>query len=66
MLKNRSSQIQKERSKEDARKRKVAIAKLDSLCRPDNEKSEDVFDVCYKSGKRAVVSGGLPSLGKGK
>jgi len=33
---------------------------------PEREKSNDIMDVYYKSGARAVVSGGLPSLGKRK
>ena len=46
--------------------RKAAVRDLNSKLKPDTHMSNDIMDVYFKSGVRAVSSGGLPSLGKNK
>ncbi|MEZ8106890.1 hypothetical protein [Vibrio cortegadensis] len=55
----------KERArKEKERARKKAVKEMNAKLKPDVEKTGDIMDVYFKSGERAVTSGGLPSLGK--
>ncbi|MUK51443.1 hypothetical protein [Aliivibrio fischeri] len=50
--------------KEKARKK--AVREMHAKLKPDIERTNDLMDVYFKSGERAVSSGGLPSLGKRK
>ncbi len=61
------SSIQNQVSQSDKKNlRKAAVRDLNSKLKPDKNMSNDIMDVYFKSGVRAVRSGGLPSLGKKK
>ena len=61
------SSIQNQVSQSEKQKlRKAAVHDLHSKLKPDTRMSNDIMDVYFKSGVRAVTSGGLPSLGKKK
>ena len=61
------STVASQQSQSDKKKlRKAAVHDLNSKLKPDTLMSNDIMDVYFKSGVRAVTSGGLPSLGKKK
>lgn len=61
------STVVNQQTQSDKKKlRKAAVHDLNSKLKPDKSMSHDIMDVYFKSGVRAVTSGGLPSLGKKK
>ena len=65
-LSKNTKQTKEEVRKAKERARRKAVKEMHAKLKPDVEKTGDIMDIYFKSGERAVTSGGLPSLGKRK